>query len=112
MKINFSRKQIEIPVKKVGFFGKISGLMFRTRQTENLLFDFETATRMSFHSFFVFFDFLIIWLDEKNNVIDYEICRPFRARISTGKSFKKVVEVPLNRNNAKILRFFDGKRKV
>ena len=112
MKVYFFRRQVEIPVRKAGFLGKIFGLMFRTRWTDNLLFEFKYPTRMSFHSFFVFFDFLVLWLDERNNVLDYEICGPFRARISTEKSFKKVVEVPLNRNNAKIVRFFDGKRNI
>ncbi|MDD5700331.1 MAG: DUF192 domain-containing protein [Candidatus Nanoarchaeia archaeon] len=112
MKVYLKSKEININVKKTSLFGMARGLMFRTRETDSLLFEFKFPTRMRFHSFFVFFDFLIIWLDEKNNVLDYKVCKPFMPGIPTEKPFKKVIEVPLNRNNLKIVRFFDGKRNI
>lgn len=112
MKVYFTGKSINIDAKKASFLGRSTGLMFRSRNTDNLLFEFKTATRISFHSFFVFFPFLVLWLDEQNRVIDYKICKPFEMKISTRKSFKKVIELPLNRNNSHIVHFFVGKRKV
>lgn len=112
MKVYFGKKEINIPAKKTGLFGKFFGLMFHSRNSNNLLFEFKTATRISLHSFFVFFPFLVLWLDEKNNVLDYRVCKPFEAIISTAKSFRKIIELPFNRNNIRIIRFFDGKRNI
>lgn len=112
MRVYFSGKQIDVNVKRAGFLGKFFGLMFRSKNSSNLLFDFGESTRISLHSFFVFFDFLVLWLDDKNNVLDYQVCSPFMLRISTRKPFKKVIELPLNRNNYRITRFFVGKRNI
>ena len=82
--------------------------MFRTRETENLLFEFPKETTMKIHSYFVFFKFLALWLDEKDNVIDFKVINPFIFSVSSEKPFRKLVEVPFNNKNKKILRFFVG----
>lgn len=112
MIIKFENKKINIPIKKVSSFGKISGLMFKKKETENLLFEFEKETNMKIHSFFVFFPFLAIWTNKKNEVIHFKFVKPFNPRIKSKKSFQKLVEVPLNSKNKKIISYFVGKRKV
>nr|AIF01508.1 hypothetical protein [uncultured marine group II/III euryarchaeote KM3_149_F06] len=105
--LNFSGKSIELEVKKTNLFSKFFGLMFRSSETENLLFDFARDCKIRIHSLFVFFPFLIIWLNEENKVVGHEIVRPFRFSVSSKKRFKKFVEVPINRKNQRILDFFD-----
>ena len=110
MKISYKNKKIKIPVKLVSAFGKFSGLMFKTKNTENLLFEFKKETKLSIHSFFVLFPFLAIWLDKKNKVINFKKVNPFTPKINPKKSFSKLIELPFNDKNKKIIRFFVGKK--
>lgn len=100
MKVFYKGKSIVVDVKKVGFWGIARGLMFRTRRADNLLFDnFNGAI----HSWFVFFPFLAIWLDGKNNAVDLKIVKPFETYIKSEIKFSKLVEMPLNSRNRKII---------
>lgn len=108
LRVNFKGKSIKLSARRMGFFGKIKGLMFKSRR-ENLLFDFPEKTTIKIHSFFVFFSFLAIWLDDKNRVLEWKIVRPFTVAVSPKKPFKKLVEVPLNKKNNQIFEFFVGK---
>lgn len=114
LNIHFGNKKIKLEkirvCKGLDFF---FGLMFKRKETANaLLFDFEKNTNASFHSLFVFFPFLVLWLDEKNKVIDLRIVKPFKMNIATTKSFQKVVEIPLNNNYTEIIKLLVGNRKV
>tara|TARA_Y100000296_G_scaffold84834_1_gene119220 strand:- start:7619 stop:7957 length:339 start_codon:yes stop_codon:yes gene_type:complete len=112
MKITYNKKKINIPVKKVSKLRKITGLMFRKRITNNLLFLFNKSSNMNIHSYFVFFNFLAIWTDNKNNVIDKKIVKPFTLSVKPKKSFHKLIEIPINEKNEKIIHFFVGGRKI
>ena len=113
MKIYYKKRSINIPVKKPGFPGKISGLMFHSpKKAPNLLFEFKNYTNISFHSYFVFFPFLIIWLDSKNKVIQWRIAKPFSSGISCTKKFRKCIEIPLKSENNRLMHFFVGKGKI
>ncbi len=112
MIIKYDNKKINIPIKKVLFFGKISGLMFKNKETKNLLFEFKKETTMKIHSFFVFFPFLAIWTNQKNEVVEFKFVKPFNPVIKSKKPFQKLIEVPLNSKNKKIIDYFVGKRKV
>ena len=112
MRIFYRNKGVEVDVKKTSFLGRLSGLMFRTREAENLLFDFGRSANISLHSLFVFFDFLVLWLDENDRVIDFKIVKPFALKVNCGRFFRKIVEIPINDKNIKIVHFFVGKRKV
>ena len=109
MIINYKAKKIKLRVKKIKGFRKYLGLMFKSKESENLLFEFDKEVNVSFHSIFVFFPFLIIWLDSKNRVLDFRIAKPFTFCIGTKKKFRRLVETPLNVRNKKILRFFHSK---
>ena len=111
MKIIYYNKKIKLDAKKVSFFAKFIGLMFKSSNTENLLFEFKDNSKAGLHSFFVFFPFLVLWLGRGNKVVDYKVCLPFRWRISTEKPFVKVIELPFNNKNRKIVDFFVGKER-
>jgi len=105
MRIKKKGKVIEIgKVKKVNGVGKAIGLMFCRREKANsLLFEFKKPTKMKIHSHFVFFPFLAIWLDEKDNIIDLKKIKPFKINIGIKKPFSKLVEVPINKKNKSIV---------
>tara|TARA_Y100000310_G_scaffold345413_1_gene464714 strand:- start:22846 stop:23190 length:345 start_codon:yes stop_codon:yes gene_type:complete len=110
MEIYYKGRKIDIVVKKVEGSERISGLMF-SQGRENLLFEFVKGGRNAIHSCFVFFDFIAIWLDSENNVIEWKVVKPFRVSIKPKREFRKLVEVPLNSKGREILRFLDGKGK-
>ena len=109
MKFNFKykNKKFGISVKKLSWFRKGIGLMFSSRKkAKALLFEFQKPTKMSFTSLFVFFPFIIIWLDDKNNVLDFKKVKPFTFHISSEKPCKRVLEIPFNDNYEEIIRKF------
>lgn len=107
MEINFKGKEIEISeVKECNWFEKIIGLMFCRREKANaLVFSFNKQTKMAIHSFFVFFPFFAVWLDDKNKVMETKKIKPFRLRESPTNSYYKLVEIPINKKYRKILEF-------
>ena len=95
---NHKGKKFNIDVEVCGFFGKIFGLMFKSKESANaLLFEFEKPTRMSIHSLFVFFPFLAIWLNKKGKVIEIKKVKPFTASVFSKKNFYKLLEIPFNK---------------
>lgn len=112
MKIYYQNKKIDIPTKKVSFLGKFSGLMFKSKNTKNLLFNFKEKKRVGIHSFFVMFPFLAIWTDENNQVIEFKIIESFTPLVKPKKSFSKLIEIPLNNKNKKIVDYFVGRKRT
>ena len=106
MEIYFRKKNIKIDAKKARYFERGVGLMFRTRETRNLLFEFEKDSNTELTSLFVFFSFLVIWLDAKNKVIDFKIVKPFIFSIEAKKKFRKFLEIPINKKNERIVDLF------
>lgn len=80
--------------KRVNELGMILGLMFRTRKTCPLLFEFKKDVRIAIHSFFVFFPFKAIWLDENNEIIEQKLVKPFTLSVRPKKPFRKLIEIP------------------
>jgi len=111
MEINFNNKHIEIPeVKECKGLNQIIGLMFSRREKANaLVFSFSKPTGMAIHSFFVFFPFLAIWLDDKNKIIEIKKIRPFVPKVSSTNQYYKLLEIPLNKKYRKILEFLGRK---
>ena len=112
MKVKLNGKAINLEVRKVSGLGRYSGLMFRTRNTASLLFEFKNWKTASIHSFFVFFSFLAVWTDKKNKIVALEFVRPFRFLVRPGRASTKLIEIPINLKNGQILDFFVGKRKI
>mgnify|MGYP001620069174 CR=1 FL=1 len=109
MKIFSNRRSVEIKVKKVSEIGKFIGLMFKSKNTEILLFEFEG--KLSIHSFFVFFDFLAVWLDEKNRIIELNVVKPFTPSVKSPKLAKKLIEISFNDENKNLIKNLVGKER-
>jgi uncharacterized membrane protein (UPF0127 family) len=73
------------------------GLMFhRRKNAKALLFGFRNPVRMPIHSFFVFFPFTAIWMDEKWRIIDVKVVKPFEFGVSPSEKFTRLLEIPSN----------------
>lgn len=107
--VNHKGRKITIPAKKVSLFS--TGLILRTKNTKNLLFENVLGKNFALTSYFVFFPFLVLWLDKGKRVIDFKIVRPFELKINSNKKTDSIVEIPINNRNKKIIRFFVGKEK-
>lgn len=111
LEIILSGRKITINiVKRAGFFFKFKGLMFiRRKKAKAILFD--NCPGMGIHSFFVGFDFLTIWLDDTNKVLDFEFVRPFRPYVKSGVKFDKILEIPVNDDYQRIIDIFKGSKR-
>ncbi len=83
--------------------------MFRSKEFPNLLFDFKKKNLYAIHSFFVFFPFLALWLDEQNQVIDWKIVSSWVPYVAPKSPYVKLVEIPCNKKNDSIIRLFTKK---
>ena len=109
IKLNFEGKKFEIDLKVCNWFEKFLGLMFSKREkVQALLFDFKGLTKMRIHSLFVFFPFVAIWLDDKNKIIDLRIIKSFNFSVSPGKSFCRLIEIPINKRYEKLVELLVG----
>lgn len=104
IKIRFKGRIIKLNVKKLSSLGMARGFMFKGRSCENLLFN--RKGRWAIHSLFVFFRFLALWLDNKNNVIEWKIAKPFSFCIKPKRKFAKLIEIPENKANNAIIKIF------
>lgn len=81
---------------------KISGLMFKRKETEPLLFEFSKPTRRAIHSYFVFFPFIAVWYN-KDKIVEVKKVKPFTFHVRPKKAFTKLLEIPINKKYSKIL---------
>ena len=106
--LNYKGKKINLELKQVGFFGEAIGLMFcRREKSKALLFSFKKPIDFTIHSFFVFFEFIAIWLDEKGKVLEIKKIKPWRVGIKSKLKFTKVIEIPINGRYKNIVRLLD-----
>ena len=111
MKIQSNKTIFNMEVEKLSPIGKFMGLMFRSSLTSNLLFEFKKPKRHAIHSFFVFFPFLALWLNKKNQVLEHKIINPFTLYVRSSKPFQKLIEIPINKSNLGIIKNLVGKEK-
>jgi uncharacterized membrane protein (UPF0127 family) len=109
IKIKLNNKKINLNVKKSGFLGKFRGLMFRSLEKSSILL-FDNVNNVAIHSFFVFFPFLVLWLDEKNTIVEWKIVKPFSLYEKSNNHFSKIIEIPLNRRYHFIVDVIVGER--
>src|SRR3989344_2241091 len=94
---SYRGKKFNFDAKVCGFFGKIFGLMFKSKENASaLLFEFKKPTTIRIHSLFVFFPFVAVWLGKKGKVIEIKKVSPFTLSVSPKKSFYKLLEIPIN----------------
>ena len=76
------------------FFSKLRGLMFSHRKNLVLVLGRESRFNSIIHTFFVFFNIDVYWLDDQKNIVDFRLnVRPFTLKIPKYKA-KYVVEIP------------------
>jgi len=113
IKLNFNKKNIKINLKVCNWFETFWGLMFSKKEkAQALLFNFEKPVRLRIHSLFVFFPFVALWLDRKDNIIGKKIIKPFRLSIFPKKSFCKLIEIPINKKYISVIKLLVGDSKV
>lgn len=113
IKVYYARKGFSLKVKKMSFFGKIRGLMFK-KQSDILLFNFSRECREQIHSLFVFFPFMAIWLNEKNEIVEFKVVRPFALSVMPDKKYSRLIEIPLevkDEKAQKLINFLVGKER-
>ena len=98
----------DVSVLRVGFFTQFIGLMFSRRKTAIRLFSYETDCRVPIHSWFVFFDFYVVWLNKENKIIEFRKIRPFTTMIYCTKKFRKIIEIPVNEKNRNLIHFMSS----
>lgn len=108
IKIGFGKNKILVNARKLSLVKQAAGLMFRTRECDNLLFD--RGGRWVIHSIFVFFPFLAVWLDEGNNVVEWKVVKPFTFSVLPRNDFAKLVEIPINKKNEGVIRFLSTEK--
>lgn len=81
-----------------GFVSKSIGLMFsrKLKDSEALLFEFESEAKWAIHMFFVFFPIDVVWLDKNMSVVDVKKGRPFDFLLIPKKKAKYVLELNAN----------------
>ena len=112
MIINYKGRKIDIRVRKEGFFSYCIGLMFKKREAENILFEFSKDGKWAIHSFFLFFPFVVLWMDNKNRIIETKLVKPWSFHVKPRRKYRKLVEIPVNNGNRKIIEFIVGKGKI
>ncbi len=106
--LKHKNKKINLEVEKCNLFEMFRGLMFRRREKAPalLLFDFKKSLRMKIHSWFVFFPFIAIWLDDKNKILEIKKIKSWRFLVFPKKSFCRLIEIPINKRYEKIVGLF------
>ena len=96
--LNYKGKKILMNVLECNMFEMGRGLMFRGKKNARaLLFDLKKPVRKAIHSFFVFFPFIAVWLDDKDKVIEIKLVKWFKPYIVPKRPWKKLIEVPVNK---------------
>lgn len=116
MKIKYNGKNMNIEVKRLSWIEMGIGLMFKfnREKSKNLLFDISSRRfpEVKLTGLFVFFDFMVLWLDEDNNVVEWKIVKPFTFSVKSPKKFKRFIEIPVSKRNKNLIRFIVEGRKI
>jgi uncharacterized membrane protein (UPF0127 family) len=108
MKFDFfkQKKRFSVDVLRMGLITQFLGLMFSSSKTKIRLFSYNKDSKVMIHSWFVFYPFLIIWLDEKKKVFGWKKVLPFTSCVIPKTKFRHFIEVPFNSSNKKLLAHF------
>ena len=96
--LTYKNKKLNLELKEMkGPFKEALGLMFSRRESAKaLLFSFKKPVNLKIHSCFVFFDFIAIWLDEKNKIIEIKRIKPWKFGIRPKTKYTHLIEIPIN----------------
>ncbi|HLC78208.1 MAG TPA: hypothetical protein VJH92_03730 [Candidatus Nanoarchaeia archaeon] len=105
---NYKGKKISVLAGECKGLSMGIGLTWKRRKNARaLLFDFKKNSRPALTAMFVFFPFIVLWLDDKNNVIEKRVIRPFQYSIKPKKDFVRVLEIPVNDNYSREVALLD-----
>lgn len=81
--------------------------MFSNRdRAKVLLFEFNCPNRMGIHSYFVFFDFLAVWVDSDDKVVQVDYVKPWTIFLRPNKRYVRLIEIPVNDKNGELINKF------
>ena len=102
--IHYKKRKIKVTAEDCNLLRKFIGLMFSRREKAKILmFSFKNKQKIIIHSFFVFYSFVAVWLDEKNNVVDMKVVKSFAPYISNKNKADRLIEIPINKKYDGIL---------
>ncbi len=104
-------KSREVRVHAVSWLGMFTGLMFSSGK-KALLFRFYSSGKRALHSWFVFFPFLAVWLDETNKVLAWKRVLPFSLHVLPRQPFHSLLEIPYTFKHKRLVDFIVGKSKI
>lgn len=95
-KINVNGIKLKISDYEIcdSFLSQTRGLMFR-KKSKPLLFVWKNPTRISIHSFFVFFPFLAVWYS-RGKIIEIKLVKPWTFAVTPKVKFDKLLEIPIH----------------
>ena len=96
-------KRFAVQAKEMKGLMRGIGLVFRTRNTQNLLFKFSRPNKTAITGLFVFFPFLAIWLDKEKRVIEKKYITSFYWSATPRKNSAYLLELPINDKNLEII---------
>ncbi len=103
-RLKVNGQEIIIPnIKKASNLEKFFGLMFKSKNTNALLFEFNKGKRQ-IHSLFCPL-FLAVWLNE-SRIVDSKLIKPCRFSVNCEQEFDKLIEIPFNEKYSKVINFF------
>lgn len=102
IRLSYKNKKFNLNLKKVGRGS--TGLIFRIRsRAKALLFEFNKPTNIEMSSLLVFFPFVIIWLDDKDKIIECRLIKPFTLTVRQKIKFTKLIEIPINQKYREVI---------
>lgn len=112
LEFNSINNKINFNVRCVPFWYEGIGLMFKTKNNAKpLFFSYSFSSRMGIFSYFIPFDFLAIWVDKNNFVVQTEIVKPKTSSVIPEKKFTKLIEIPVLKEYSEIINFFKKNKK-
>lgn len=106
--LNFKGKKLEIEAGVCEGLQMGIGLMFKSKNTKPLIFDFKKKVKEPITALFVFFPFLAIFLDDKNKILETRIVKPFTFITKPKQKFSKLLEIPINDKYKRELKILVG----
>lgn len=104
-----SQGHVAFSVRNVPFWYEGIGLMFTSAaKAEPLLFSYSIPHRMAIFSYCIPFEFLAVWIDQDNLVIESKIVRRNTSSVVPRKKFVKLLEIPCTEKYQKIIDFFSS----
>ena len=104
-------KKISLEVSECNILEMGRGLTFRFRESAPaLLFNQWRRGSMALTAVFVFFPFLVLWLDKNDNVLEVKRVKPFTYFIDSKTKYTKIVEIPINKKYRREIAAIVGER--